>query len=697
MADLIEIRDVTKCYLLGDVEVRALNGANLTISRGEFVAIMGSSGSGKSTLMNILGCLDRPTTGQYLLAGLDVSLLDEPTLAMIRSRYIGFVFQSFNLLTRASALENVELPLFYSGWTSEARNRAPSLLAQVGLNGRERSHPNQLSGGEQQRVAIARALINQPPILLADEPTGNLDSRNSAEIMEIFRKLNREQELTVIVVTHEVDVANYADRTITFRDGVVVSDTKASPQQTVTSLSERPAQTVDADEASASEPDNEFLAFASMTMRAATRALRRNKMRAVLTMLGIFIGVAAVVAMVAVGEGARTSVEEKIRSLGTNLVVVLPGTTTAGGVRAGSGSNSRLTVEDAQAIGRDDPAVTMVAYFIHQAAQVVSGDRNWSTLVVGTTPNYFAVRDWPLTEGRPFTEDEQRSAATVCLLGQTVVTNLFGDSLDPVGAVIRVKNVTLHVIGVLAPKGQSNTGHDQDDLIVIPFETAERKVLGTAAPSALELTSTQAQFDSYAGRLNALGTSAKIKGKINAIYAKASSADSIDSAIDQLTRTLRARHHVVAGKNDDFTVSNLADIARASADASQVMTILLAAVASISLLVGGIGIMNIMLVSVTERTREIGIRMAIGARRMHILQQFLVESVLLSVMGGAAGAILGIMASKAISVIASWPTLISPTAVIGGFVFSVVVGVFFGYYPARKASLLNPIEALRYE
>ncbi len=697
MAELIEIRDVTKLYRLGEVEVRALNGANLTISQGEFVAIMGSSGSGKSTLMNILGCLDKPTIGQYLLAGLDVSQLDEPTLATIRSRCIGFVFQSFNLLARASALENVELPLFYSGWTAEARRHALELLAQVGLDGREQSHPNQLSGGQQQRVAIARALINRPPILLADEPTGNLDSLNSAEIMEIFRKLNREQDLTVILVTHESEVANYADRVVTFRDGVVVSDTKVSQQQPGASGAEQRAQTVDLDEESASESSNEFLAFATMTMRAATRALRRNKMRAALTMLGIFIGVAAVVAMVAVGEGARSSVEEKIKSLGTNLVIVLPGTTTSGGVRAGSGSNSRLTVQDAQAIGHDDPAVTMVAYFIHQAAQAVSGDHNWSTLVVGTTPNYFAIRDWPLAAGRAFTEDEQRSAATVCLLGQTVVTNLFGDSLDPVGAVIRVKNVTFHVIGVLSPKGQSNTGHDQDDLIVIPFETAERKVLGTAEPSAQALTSTQMQLDSYVGRPNALGTSAKIKGKINAIYAKASGADSIDSAIDQLSRTLRERHHIVAGKDDDFTVRNLADIARASADASQVMTILLAAVASISLLVGGIGIMNIMLVSVTERTREIGIRMAIGARRLHILLQFLVESVFLSVLGGVAGAILGMIASKAISVFASWPTLISPTAVVGGFVFSVAVGVFFGYYPARKASLLNPIEALRYE
>ncbi len=696
MAELIEIRDVTKRYLLGDVEVRALNGATLTISQGEFVAIMGASGSGKSTLMNIIGCLDKPTTGQYLLAGLDVSQLDEPTLATIRSRCIGFVFQSFNLLARASSLENVELPLFYSGFTAEARSRAPHLLAQVGLNGREQSHPNQLSGGEQQRLAIARALINQPPILLADEPTGNLDSRNSAEIMEIIRKLHREQGLTVILVTHEVEVANYAERIVTFRDGVMISDRKLSHQRTGGDL-EPPAQTIQPGQEPVSETGNEALAFASMTIRAATRALRRNKMRAVLTMLGIFIGVAAVVAMVAVGEGARTSVEEKIRSLGTNLVIVLPGTTTSGGVRAGSGSNSRLTVQDAQAIGRDDPAVTMVAYFIHQAAQAVSGDRNWSTLVVGTTPNYFVVRDWPLAAGRPFTEDEQRSASTVCLLGQTVVTNLFGDSLVPVGAAIRIKNVSFHVIGVLVAKGQSSTGHDQDDLIVIPFETAERKVLGTAAPTTQALTTTLTQFESSGGRMNALGTSAKIKGKINAIYAKASGADSIDAAIDQLSRTLRERHHIVSGKDDDFTVRNLADIARASADASQVMTILLAAVASISLLVGGIGIMNIMLVSVTERTREIGIRMAIGARRLHILLQFLVESVFLSVLGGVAGVILGIIASKAISIFASWPTLISPIAVVGGFVFSVAVGVFFGYYPARKASLLNPIEALRYE
>lgn len=696
MPVLIEIRNLKKLYRLGDVEVQALKGIDLTIAQGDFVAIMGSSGSGKSTLMNILGCLDKPSSGAYLLSGADVGQLDEPALARIRSRFIGFVFQSFNLLPRASALENVELPLFYSGWSSEACDRIRTLLTQVGLEGRQQNHPNQLSGGQQQRVAIARALVNEPAILLADEPTGNLDSQNSAEIMELVTRLNREQGLTVILVTHEPDVAAYADRVITLRDGKILSDSvQPHPRPAGASLVAGHTQTRSA--ATAARAGDEVLAFARMTTRSAARALRRNKMRAALTMLGIFIGVAAVIAMIAVGEGARQSVAEKINSLGTNLIIVLPGTTTSGGVRAGNGSNTRLTMQDAQAIGREDPAIALTSYYIHQAAQAVNGDRNWNTLVIGTTPSYLPIRDWPLAAGRSFTDEEERSAATVCLLGQTVVENLFGDSQNPLGALVRVRNVPFRVVGLLAYKGQSSTGHDQDDVVLIPFNTAERKVLGAASPLVQTLSGSQALFDAYAARINTLGTSAKINGKVNAIYAKAMDADSVDSAITELSRTLRERHHIPSGKDDDFTVRNLADLARASEGASQVMTLLLAAVASISLLVGGIGIMNIMLVSVTERTREIGIRLAVGARRAHILLQFLIESVFLSVIGGVAGAILGIVASRAISAFALWPTLISPTAVAGALAFSVVVGVFFGYYPARKASLLSPIEALRYE
>ena len=694
MPELIEIRNVYKRYHVGDIEVRALNGVSLGISQGEFVAIMGPSGSGKSTLMNILGCLDTPTSGQYLLGGVDVGLLDETALALIRSRCIGFVFQSFNLLARASALENVELPLFYSGWTAQARKRAHELLTQVGLQGRERSNPNQLSGGQQQRVAIARALVNQPAILVADEPTGNLDSRNSAEIMEIIRGLNRNEGLTVILVTHEKDVASYADRVITFRDGLVVSDEGTATNQKIEPVEPSP-QSSAGEAVSSPASEKEVWALASMTIRAALRALQRNKLRAALTMLGVFIGVAAVVAMAAVGEGARTSVAEKIKSLGTNLVIVMPGSTTSGGVRAGSGSNSKLTVQDALAIKDNDPAVMIVAYDTRQTAQVVNAEHNWSTVVQGTTPDYLAVREWPLAEGRSFTEEETRGAATVCVLGQTVVNNLFGEGQDALGAVIRIKHVQFRVIGVLTVKGQNNSGQDQDDVVLIPFETAERRVMGAASTEGVSVA--EQLLNPYPAKVNALGTSAKILGKVNRIYAKTSDADLVDLAIVQLSKTLRDRHHLQPGSDDDFTVRNLADIARTSEDASRVMTMLLAAVASISLLVGGIGIMNIMLVSVTERTREIGIRMAIGARRLYILLQFLVEAVFLSLMGGLAGALLGVIASKVISAVASWPTLVSPMAVGGGFLFSVAVGVFFGYYPARKASSLNPIEALRYE
>ena len=708
MNTVIQLVGLTKTYVLGEVEVHALRGVDLTIERGEFVAVMGASGSGKSTLMNMLGCLDRPTSGRYILEGEDVAQLNESELATIRSRRIGFVFQNFNLLSRTSALENVELPLFYSVWTPDAETRAADLMKVVGLAGREQSHPNQLSGGQQQRVAIARALVNRPSILLADEPTGNLDSTNSAEIMGVLTNLNREQGITVIVVTHDPEVAAYADRTVTFRDGVIISDTRKERSG---------ARIIAIDQARASTQQaasimDEAWTFASMAVVAAGRAIKRNKLRAALTMLGIFIGVAAVITMVAVGDGAKSSVEAQINSLGSNLLIVVPGATTANGVRAGLGSNSTLTVGDAQAIAHGGGPVELVTYMDRQVAQVVSGNRNWSTNIQGTTANYFAIRDWPPSIGRIFTDSEEKAGAAVCLLGQTVVNNLFGEGQNPVGATIRVKNFPMKIIGVLALKGQSSYGQDQDDVVIVPFNTAERKVLGVSAPvaqAAPAAVATANAANPYASvpttnsvyaaseSTNPFGGVGKITGVINTMFVKASSADTVDGAVAQITRTLHERHHIQAKQDDDFTVRNLSEIAAASEGATQVMTMLLLAVASISLLVGGIGIMNIMLVSVTERTREIGIRMAIGARRIHIMLQFLVEAMLLSAMGGLAGIVLGILVSKLISALANWPTLVSPVAVVGGFVFSAAVGVFFGYYPARKASLLHPIDALRYE
>jgi macrolide transport system ATP-binding/permease protein len=710
-AALIEIKNLEKTYRLGEVEIKALRGVNLTIERGEFVAIMGSSGSGKSTLMNILGCLDRPSAGQYLLEGTDVASLDDEALADIRGRRVGFVFQSFNLLSRASAAENVELPLFYTGAAQEGSQRAAELLRMVGLSGRERNHPNQLSGGQQQRVAIARALVNRPAILLADEPTGNLDTQNSNEIMAIIRRLNQEQGLTIILVTHEPDVAAYADRVITLRDGQVVSDEVAAAHPHSVS----PRWTSDPAPAP-SQSSSGVGAFAQMALKAAWGAIQRNKMRSVLTMLGVFIGVAAVIATVAVGDGAAASVREQIQSLGSNMVVVLPGATTSNGVRAGFGSTSTLTVGDADAILKQAPGVTAVSYMDRQVSQVINGDRNWSTSIEGVTPSYLDVRQWPLAGGRNFTEEEARAGAGVCLLGQTVVNNLFGDE-NPLGATIRIKGVPLRVIGVLTPKGQSNFGQDQDDVVLLPFNTAERKVLGTAQVSAtvppsstgstnpvlnpyLGLPSTTASspvYQSSTALISPFGAPPKISGVVNMIFVQAANAASVDRVQQAAQQILHQRHHTPPGQDDDFTVRNLSDIAKASESASRVLTLLLGTVASISLLVGGIGIMNILLVSVTERTREIGIRKAIGARRVQILMQFLVEAILLSVIGGLAGIALGVVASKLISAIAGWPVLVSPLAVGGGFMFSALIGIFFGYYPASKASMLDPIEALRYE
>ena len=736
MADVvISVSDLHKTYQLGDLEVRALCGVSLTIERGEFVAIMGASGSGKSTLMNIIGCLDRPSAGRYLLEGVDVASLSEPDLARIRSRRIGFVFQSFNLLSRTSALENVELPLFYSGDLAKGAIRAYEVLALLGLAGRERSHPNQLSGGQQQRVAIARALINSPAILMADEPTGNLDSKTSLEIMATLQKLNRAQGLTIILVTHDAELATFAARVVTLRDGLMLSDKRQAGRQAAPGAIHAPApaalsaQTLP-DEAARRQPssyasapgpqahqklvesDAAPLTFALMALRAAARALARNKLRSILTMLGIFIGVAALIAMVAVGQGANEAVEEQIASLGTNLLVVMPGATTANGVRAGFGSVSTLTTGDAEAILEDDWPVARVSYLDRQLAQVEYNRQNWSTNVQGVTPSYLPIRNWAVAQGRPLSEEDERSAARVCLLGQTVVSNLFGDHADPVGANLRVKNVDMQVIGVLAAKGQSGWGQDQDDVVLIPFSTAERKVLGVAAPPATSpsSTATPSPLNPYAGvpttgtvyssdstQTSPFGSPPKLAGVVHNIFVQAKSQELIPQAIDRVVETLHNRHHIQPGQDNDFDVRNLSEVAQAAEGSSQIMALLLATVASISLLVGGIGIMNILLVSVTERTREIGIRMAIGARRVHILLQFLVEAILLGMVGGAGGILAGIGASQAISSFAGWPTLLSPTAIIGSFLFSAAVGIFFGYYPARKASLLNPIDALRYE
>jgi macrolide transport system ATP-binding/permease protein len=697
---VVRLAAISRSFRLGGTEVPALQGVSVSIERGEFVAIMGSSGSGKSTMMNIIGCLDRPTSGQFFFEGRDVGRLSEPELARIRSERIGFVFQSFNLLARTSALENVILPLLYgasAALSSSQRNqRGRDLLASVGLAERARNMPNQLSGGQQQRVALARALINHPAVLLADEPTGNLDTRTSHEIMAVIRHLNRDQGVTVVVVTHESDIAAYADRVIVMRDGKILSDEHQIAVRTADGAETGSGPASPSAAVGAPLPDSQTglrVAFLSMIVSASLEALARNKLRSALTMLGVFIGVAALIAMVAVGDGASAAVQKQLETLGTNMVVVQPGTTTAGGVRAGAGSASTLTVGDAQTILRDDPAVARVSYLARQAGQVQYRNQNWNTAIQGVTPSYLDIVGWHIASGSAMTEQQNDAAETVCLIGQTVYQNLFPAGEDPVGAIVLIKGVPTRVIGLLATKGQSGYGQDQDDVVMIPFNAAERKILGVAAPQ----TAQDQVSATYPVAANAFGISPRMTGYVNSIYVQAAAADLVSTAIVQVSATLARRHHIPVGQLDDFSVRNLSQIVAAQESSSQVMAALLAMVASISLLVGGIGIMNILLVSVTERTREIGIRMAIGAQRLQVLLQFLAESVLLSVTGGVAGIGFGLLVSVIISRVAHWPTQVSLTAVLGGFAFSAAVGIFFGYYPARKAANLNPIDALHYE
>ncbi len=405
----------------------------------------------------------------------------------------------------------------------------------------------------------------------------------------------------------------------------------------------------------------------SSTIKISFRALRVNKMRSALTMLGIIIGVGAVIAMLAVGTGASRRISEQISKMGSNLLMVVPGATTTGGVRMGSGTQPTLTLADAEAILKESRAVSDVAPVLSGVAQIVYGHQNWSTGVVGTTPGMLIVRDWPLASGRSFTQQDVKSATKVCLVGQTVIENLFGD-MDPIGQVIRIKKIPFTIIGVLAPKGQTPQGQDQDDTIYVPVTTAQKKLFGTTIP-----------------------------GMVRTIMVKAKSAEDLASAERQINELLRQRHRIGPKQENDFTVRNLTQFMQAQEQSTNVMTLLLGAIASVSLLVGGIGIMNIMLVSVTERTREIGIRMAIGAKTWDIRLQFIIEALILSLIGGIAGIIAGISASEIISALAGWSTVVSPVSVLLAFGFSGLVGVFFGFYPAYKASLLDPIEALRYE
>ncbi len=656
---MIELKNINKTYQMGKVEVKALQDVSLKIAPGEFVAIMGPSGSGKSTLMHILGLLDRPDSGEYYLGKRKINALADEELSAIRNRLAGFVFQQFHLLPRMTALENATLPLIYAG-KRHMKEKAREEIAEVGLTDRMNHRPNELSGGQQQRVAIARSLVNEPLIIFADEPTGNLDSKSKEEIISILKSLNQKGK-TIIIVTHEKEVALHARRVIRMLDGRIIADEKtansAKPSEeneadkiidTVLSKSERKAR------------ETEFFDY----LRQALGAMAAHKMRSFLSILGILIGVAAVIAMLALGQGAKESIEKQLASLGSNLIQVMPGSSRIHGVSLGAGAVTRFTFQDVAAIEKVSDEVKRVSPSVSGKGQLVYGNKNWSTQVEGAGVNYAAIRAAIPVVGRFFTDDEVKMRNKVAVLGATVVEQLFGEA-NPIGETIKINLINFKVIGILPVKGAGGF-HDQDDTVIIPVTTAMYRVFG--------------------------------KEYIDSISVEANNPETMDALQDSISNLIIKQHHLITGdEKDSFQIRNMADIKNALETTTKTMTLLLGSIAGISLLVGGIGIMNIMLVSVTERTREIGLRKAIGATNKDIMVQFLIEAVLMSFIGGISGILLGSGISVLITLFAGWTVKVSSFSIILATTFSLVVGVVFGLWPAQKASRLDPIEALRYE
>ncbi|MGB0130764.1 ABC transporter permease [Chlorobium sp.] len=657
MKPVIELRDVHRTYHIGESTVHALRGVSLTVEQGEFVAIMGASGSGKSSLLQILGLLDNPDKGEYLIFGNNVNQLSEDEQAGLRNNLAGFVFQQFHLLRRMSIVDNVRLPHIYSGLKGDFRQEAVRRLALVGLEHRIGHTPNQLSGGEQQRVAIARALVRDPLIIFADEPTGNLDTKNSAEIMKILKGLNEEGK-TVIMVTHEPDIAAYAERVITMRDGVILSDERREGGI-------RPAATgaTDAYELhlSGGAPlwsDGRFVGF----MAQAFQSILANKIRSLLSVLGILVGVASVIAMMALGEGAKFAMQEQLKSMGSNLLSIRGGSAKIRGAAQGAGAVTRFTMKDVEAIAALAPLVRNATGVASGSGQAVFENNNWSTNLEGAGYDYAVMRSTTPSIGRWFTREELQRREKVAIVGVTVVRELFG-SANPIGKTIKINRINFKVIGIAPAKGFSGP-RDEDDIVIIPVTTAMYRVLG--------------------------------KDYLTSIYVEASNPAQIEAAENAIDELIRKRHRLKAD-DDTFNIRDMTEIQKMLSSTTETMSMLLGSIAAISLLVGGIGIMNIMLVSVTERTREIGLRKAIGARKNDIMLQFLVESVGMTISGGLIGIMTGIGISLLLSFFAGWAVKTSLLSIFLATAFSVMTGLFFGLWPARKAADLKPVEALRYE
>jgi macrolide transport system ATP-binding/permease protein len=641
---ILELTDVHKHYQNGDSTVRALDGASLSIERGEFVAIMGQSGSGKSTLMNIIGCLDRPTSGSYRVLGKEAAHLSPDELAALRRETFGFVFQRYNLLATATAGENVQIPSVYAGLAKHKRTeRAVKLLERLGLGDRTDHRPAELSGGQQQRVAIARALVNDPPVILADEPTGALDSHSGDEVLALLKQLHAEGR-TIILITHAENVAQHAGRIVRIQDGRILEDSGPTKEH---------ARTTAAEDRNLREGVS-LAASVQEALVTAWRSLRVNLFRTVLTLLGIIIGVAAVVAMLAVGEGSRQKVLDRISSFGTNLMLIRPG---AAGIR-NTGDIATLVPDDAAAI-KALPNVEAALPERSGRATVRLGNIDYQTSVQGTGEDFPSARDWPVAEGQFFNSDDMKHYAAVVVLGRTVAKTMFPNGDNPVGKYVLLKNVPFVVTGVMTEKGASPNGSDQDDVIFVPISTGLVRLFG--------------------------------KNYLSSITLKVKDAADIEATQQSVENLLRERH-----KTEDFSIRNMASFLQAAMETQDTFTLLLGTVAAISLLVGGIGVMNIMLVSVVERTREIGIRMATGARMRDILLQFNIEAAVVCAAGGMLGILIGIAAGMILRY-SGMAVIFSVTPAVLAFACASATGLIFGYLPARKAAQLDPVIALASE
>ena len=643
---LIECKNINRYFGEGDNRVHILKNINLSIEKGDFVAIIGQSGSGKSTLMNILGLLDTPTSGTYCIADVETSKMSADELAAMRRKRFGFIFQRYNLLSALTARENVALPSVYAGiGYTERCQRADMLLDKLGLKGKEKNKPSELSGGQQQRVSIARALMNGGEIIFADEPTGALDSGSGENVMEIIHQLYNDGH-TIIMVTHDPKIAAQANRIIEIKDGEIISDTSKNTQikpSNVESIQEKHGFAFYKDQFTES-------------FKMSIQAILAHKMRSLLTMLGIIIGIAAVVSVVALGKGSQEKILADISSMGTNTIDIFPG---RGFGDRRSGRIKTLTVADGQAIGQLS-YVQNVTPTSTTGGTLTYRNIDLTASAYGVGEQYFSVRGLKLAQGRLFDANDVRDNAQVVVIDNNTVEKLFGTPKNALGKVILLKKRPLTVIGTL--EKDTNSFSNSDSLtLYMPYTTLMHQISGNKFVSNITV---------------------KIKDNVN--------SQTAEKGIKEL---LLARHGT-----EDFFTHNSDSIKQTVESTTGVMRLLISSIATISLIVGGIGVMNIMLVSVTERTREIGVRMAIGARQSNILQQFLIEAILLCIIGGITGVLLSLgIGALFNTLISDFPMSFSTTSIIGAVATSTAIGVLFGYMPAKNASKLNPIDALAHD